>query len=109
MTQEEYSGLVRSCREEIRKAKAQLELRLATVVRDNKKFFTNTSTTKRGPMRVSIPYWMRGGMLSTRMRKRLRYLMPSLPQSLVLVRLVIPRIVIPQCSKIGKECGTNLP
>jgi len=27
------------CREEIRKAKAQLELRLATVVRDNKKMF----------------------------------------------------------------------
>jgi len=33
-TQEECRGLVRSCREEIRKAKAQLELRLATVVRD---------------------------------------------------------------------------
>jgi len=38
-TQEEYKGLVRSCREEIRKAKAQLELRLATVVRNNKKCF----------------------------------------------------------------------
>jgi len=38
-TQEEYRGLVRSCREEIRKAKAQLELRLAAVVRDNKKCF----------------------------------------------------------------------
>jgi len=38
-TQEEYRSLVRSCREEIRKAKAQLELRLATVVRDNKKMF----------------------------------------------------------------------
>jgi len=38
-TQEEYRGLVRLCREEIRKAKAQLELRLATVVRDNKKSF----------------------------------------------------------------------
>jgi len=38
-TQEEYRGLIRSCREEIRKAKAQLELRLATVVRDNKKCF----------------------------------------------------------------------
>ena len=30
-TQEEYRALVRSCREEIKKAKAQLELRLATV------------------------------------------------------------------------------
>jgi len=36
--QEEYRGLVRSCREEIRKAKAQLELRLTTAVRDNKKY-----------------------------------------------------------------------
>jgi len=36
-TQEEYRGLVRWCREEIRKAKAQLQLGLATVVRDNKK------------------------------------------------------------------------
>jgi len=35
-TQEEYRGLVKSCREEIGKAGAQLELRLATVVRDNK-------------------------------------------------------------------------
>ena len=39
MTQEEYRGLVRSCREEIRKAKAELELRLATVVGYNKKCF----------------------------------------------------------------------
>jgi len=38
-TQEEYRGLVRSCREKMTKAKAQLELRLATVVRDNKKYF----------------------------------------------------------------------
>jgi len=30
-TQEEYRGLVRSFREEIRKAKAQLELRLDTL------------------------------------------------------------------------------
>jgi len=38
-TQEEYRGLIRSRRKEIIKAKAQLELRLATVVRDNKKMF----------------------------------------------------------------------
>jgi len=36
VTQEEYRGFTRSCREEIRKAKAQLEFRLATVVRNNK-------------------------------------------------------------------------
>ena len=39
MTQEEYKDLVRSYREKIRTAKAQLELRLATVVRDNKTCF----------------------------------------------------------------------
>jgi len=39
VTQEEYRSLIRSCRGEIRKAKAQLELGLATVVRDNKKSF----------------------------------------------------------------------
>ncbi|KAK0674966.1 LIN1 transcriptase, partial [Pygoscelis papua] len=38
-TQEEYRDLVRSCREEMRKAKAQLERNLAAVVRDNKKSF----------------------------------------------------------------------
>jgi len=39
VTQEEYRGLIRSCREEIRKAKAQVELRLATIVQGNKKCF----------------------------------------------------------------------
>jgi len=108
MTEEEYRGLVRSCRDEIRKVEAQLELRLANVVRDNKKVFTTMSITKRDPRRVSIYYWMWGGILPTRMRKRLRYLMPSSPQSLT-VRLVIPRVVSPQCWKTGKESGTNLP
>jgi len=91
---------------EIRKAKAQLELRLATVLWDNKNVFTNTSTTKRRPRRVSIPYWMQGQILPPRMRKRLRYFMPSLPQSLI-VRLVIPRVASPQCWKIGKERRIN--
>jgi len=47
VTEEEYRGLDRSCREEIRKAKAQLELRLATVVRDNKKCFYKYSNNKK--------------------------------------------------------------
>ena len=38
-TQEGYRDVVRSCREKIRKAKAQLECSLVTVVRDNKKYF----------------------------------------------------------------------
>ncbi|KAK4810447.1 LOW QUALITY PROTEIN: hypothetical protein QYF61_004227, partial [Mycteria americana] len=36
-TQEDYKDVVRLCREEIRRAKAQLELNLATAVKDNKK------------------------------------------------------------------------
>jgi len=39
VTQEDYGDLIRLCREEIGKAKAQLELRLATVVRGNQKCF----------------------------------------------------------------------
>ncbi|KAK4822208.1 hypothetical protein QYF61_011849 [Mycteria americana] len=38
-TQEEYRDLVKSCKEKIRKAKAQLEPNLATVVKDNKTCF----------------------------------------------------------------------
>jgi len=47
MTQEEYRDFFRSCREEISKAKAQLELRLATVVRDNKKCFNKYINNKK--------------------------------------------------------------
>jgi len=98
MTQEAYRDLIRSCREEMRKAKAQLELRVATVEGATKNVFTNTLTTKRGPRSVSIHYWMRGAILPLKMRKRLRYLMPSLPQSLI-VRLVIPRVVAPSAGR----------
>jgi len=51
---------------------------------------------------------MQVGILPPRMRKRLRYFMPSLPQSLI-VRLVIARVLRPQCWKVGKELGKNLP
>ena len=38
-TQKEYKEVVKMCREKIRKAKAQLELHLATEVKRNKKLF----------------------------------------------------------------------
>ncbi|KFZ64518.1 hypothetical protein N321_13384, partial [Antrostomus carolinensis] len=48
-TQEEYRDLIRLCRENIRKAKPQLELNLATVVRNNKKcFYKYINNKKRG-------------------------------------------------------------
>jgi len=34
-TQEDYKDVVRFCREKIRRAKAQLECKLATAVKDN--------------------------------------------------------------------------
>ena len=39
-SQEEYRAVVRICREKTRKAKAQLELKLAGVVSDNKGFLS---------------------------------------------------------------------
>ena len=39
VTQKEYKEVVKMCREKIRKAKAQLELNLATGVKRNRKIF----------------------------------------------------------------------
>ena len=63
--QEEYRGLVRSCREEIRKAKAQLELRLATVARDNKKcFYKYINNKKRANERFHPLLDVRGNIVN---------------------------------------------
>jgi len=48
-------------REKIRKAKAQLELNLATGVKENKELFTNIFTVRGGLRKISILYWMRWG------------------------------------------------
>ena len=61
-TQKEYREVVKMCREKIRKAKAQLELNLATGVERYKKPFTNTSVVRGGLRRTFILYWMRMGM-----------------------------------------------
>ncbi|KAK4828567.1 hypothetical protein QYF61_027657 [Mycteria americana] len=65
-TQEEYWDLVKSCREEIRKAKAQLELNLATVVRDNKKCFYNYVNNKKRPKENLPPLLDAGGNIATK-------------------------------------------
>ncbi|GAB0186782.1 hypothetical protein GRJ2_001143500 [Grus japonensis] len=46
-SQEDYKDVVRLCREKIRRAKVQLELNLATVIKDNKKCFYKYITNKR--------------------------------------------------------------
>ncbi|KAK4832555.1 LOW QUALITY PROTEIN: hypothetical protein QYF61_024055 [Mycteria americana] len=59
-TREDYKDVVRLCREKIRRAKAQLELNVATAVKDNKTVSIKPLATKGGPRRISILYWMRG-------------------------------------------------
>ncbi|KAK4826721.1 hypothetical protein QYF61_010974 [Mycteria americana] len=46
-TQEDYKGVARLCREKIRRAKAELELNLATAIKDNKKYFFKYISSKR--------------------------------------------------------------
>ncbi|KAK4823090.1 hypothetical protein QYF61_025828 [Mycteria americana] len=46
-SQEDYKGVARLCREKIRRAKAELELNLATAVKDNKKYFFKYISSKR--------------------------------------------------------------
>ncbi|KAK4811064.1 hypothetical protein QYF61_016350 [Mycteria americana] len=46
-TQEDYKGVVKLCREKIRRAKTELELNLAAAVKDNKKYFFKHISSKR--------------------------------------------------------------
>ena len=69
-----FRDLIKSCREKTRKAKAQLELNLGTVVRDNKKSFTNTLTIEREPRRISILYCMRGGNIAMKDEEKAKVL-----------------------------------
>ena len=62
MTWGDYKEVAKVCREEVRKAKAQLELRLATAVKENKKSFLNISMVSEEPRRISILYLMQRGM-----------------------------------------------
>ena len=60
-TQEDYKDVVRLCREKIRRAKAQLELNLATAVKGSKNVSINIVATKGGLRRIAILYWVLGG------------------------------------------------
>lgn len=87
-----------SCREKIRKAEVQLELNLATVVKDDKNCFHKYTARKRGTRKTPILYGIWRGTLSPQMRKKL----PSLAQSLT-VRLIILRATISLSWQSGKE------
>jgi len=68
--QEAYRGLVRSCREEIRKPKSQLELGLATVVRDNKKSFYKYINNKKRAKESLHPLLDARGNIATKDEKK---------------------------------------
>uniref|UniRef100_A0A8B9ZFV9 Reverse transcriptase domain-containing protein n=1 Tax=Anas platyrhynchos TaxID=8839 RepID=A0A8B9ZFV9_ANAPL len=65
-TREDYKDVARLCRDKIRKAKAHLELKLATAVKDNKKRFYKYINTKRRTKENLHPLLDAGGNLVTR-------------------------------------------
>ena len=58
--QEDYKDVMSLRGEKIRRAKAQLELNLATAVKDNKKCFYKCINEKRAIRNISILYWLWG-------------------------------------------------
>ncbi|KAK0682480.1 LIN1 transcriptase, partial [Pygoscelis papua] len=66
VTQEEYRDLIRSCREGMRKAKAQLECNLAAVVKDNKKSFYKYINDKKRAKENLHPLLDAGGNIVTK-------------------------------------------
>lgn len=54
--QQGYAALVKLCREQVRRAKAQLELILPNALKDNENVFINTQTRKCGVRRLFILY-----------------------------------------------------
>jgi len=106
-TQEEYTGLIRSYREKIRKAKAQLELRLATPVTDNKICFYKYINNKKRAKESLHPLLDVGGNIANKDEEKAEVLNAFFAS--LFNRLVIPRVVSPPCWKIRKECRINLP
>jgi len=108
VTQEKYRGLVRSCREEIRKGKAQLELRLATVVRDNKKWFYNyISNKKRAKESLRHLLDTRGNIANKDEEKA--EVLNAFFASVFYSQTGHSQVVSPLCWKIGKESRINFP
>ncbi|KFQ27211.1 hypothetical protein N332_12830, partial [Mesitornis unicolor] len=64
-SQEEYRATVRLCREKIRRAKEQLELNLASAVKDNKKGFYKYTGNKRRAKESLPPLVDVGGSIVT--------------------------------------------
>ncbi|KAK4823290.1 hypothetical protein QYF61_000450 [Mycteria americana] len=65
-TQEDCKGVARLCKEKIRRAKAELELNLATAIKDNKKHFFKYISSKRRAKENLQPLVDRGGNTVTK-------------------------------------------
>lgn len=63
-TEEMFKNVTRSCRKKIRETKAQLELNLATSVKDNKNVFINILMAKEGAGKISILFWTWGNIVT---------------------------------------------
>uniref|UniRef100_A0A493TTX5 Reverse transcriptase domain-containing protein n=1 Tax=Anas platyrhynchos platyrhynchos TaxID=8840 RepID=A0A493TTX5_ANAPP len=73
-TREDYKDVARLCRDKIRKAKAHLELNLATAVKDNRKRFYKYINTKRRTKENLHPLLDAGGNLVTRDEEKVEVL-----------------------------------
>ncbi|KAK4807004.1 LOW QUALITY PROTEIN: hypothetical protein QYF61_000333 [Mycteria americana] len=69
-TQEDYKDVVRLCREKIRRAKAQLQLNLATAIKDNKKCFCKYINNKRRAKENLHPLLGAGGNIVTKDKEK---------------------------------------
>ena len=69
-TQEDYTDVVRLCREKIRRAKAQIEVNLATAIKDNKKCFYKYISNKRRAKKNLHPLLDVGGNTVTKVEEK---------------------------------------
>ena len=90
-TWEEYKEVTKICREKIREAKAQLELNLATVVKDDKIFLYKYVNSKKGTKKSLHPFLNVVGNMTTEDKEKAEVSVPSLHLSLI-ARTVILRV-----------------
>ena len=103
-TQEEYRGLIRWCREEIRKEKVQLELRLATVVKDSKNCFYKYTNNKNKAKENLHPLSDAEGNIATEDEVRNAFF-----ASVFNSQTGYSQGSQPPALEIAKQGGTNLP